>query len=53
MGHFIILATNATAKVVADTFLKGIRKLHGLLSEIVSDLDAKLSLEFWESLCKA
>jgi len=53
MAHFIGLATNATAKDVADTFLKEVWKLHGLPSEIVSDMDAKFSCEFWESLCKA
>ena len=50
MAHFIGLATNATAKHVADTFLKEVWKLHGLPSEIVLDMDAKFSGEFWESL---
>jgi len=53
MAHFIGLATYATAKDVADTFLKEVWKLHGLPSEIVSDMDTKFSGEFWESLCKA
>jgi len=53
MVHFIGLATNATAKDVADTFLQEVWKLHGLPSEIVPDMDAKFSGEFWESLCKA
>jgi len=53
MAHFIGLGTNATAKDVADTFLKEVWKLHGLPSEIVSDMDAKFSGESWESLCKA
>ena len=53
MAHFISVATNATAKDVADTFLKEVWKLHGLPSEIVSHIDAKVSSEFWESLCKA
>jgi len=53
MAHFIGLATNTTAKDVADTFLKEVWKLHGLPTEIVSDMDAKFSGEFWESLCKA
>jgi len=35
MAHFIGLATNATAKHMADTFLKEVWKLHGLPSEIV------------------
>jgi len=53
MAHFIGLATNATAKDLADTFLKEVWKLDGLPSEIVADMDAKFSGEFWESLCKA
>jgi len=53
MAHFIRLETNATAKDVADTFLTQVWKLDGLLSEIVSDMDATFSGEFWESLGKA
>jgi len=53
MPHVIGLVTNATAKEVGDTFLKEFRKLHGLPSKIVSDMDAKCSGQFWESLWKA
>ena len=53
MSHFIGLETNATAKDVADTFLKEVWKLHGLPSEIISDMDPKFFGEFWESLCKS
>ena len=53
MAHFIGLKTNATAKDVANTFLKEVWKLHGLPSEIISEMDAKFSGEFWESLCKS
>jgi len=53
MAHFISLATNATAEDVAVTFLKEVWKLHGLPSEILSDMDAKFSDEYWDSLCKA
>jgi len=52
MAHGIGLGTNATAKDVADTFLKEVWKLHRLPSDIVSDMDAKFSGEFWESVCK-
>ena len=52
MVHFICLHENATAPDVADTFLLEVRKLHGLLTAIISDMDAKLSSKFWESLCK-
>ena len=52
MAHFIGLQENATAKDVVNAFLHEVWKLHGLPSEIVSDMDAKFSREFWESLCK-
>ena len=53
IGHFIGLNENATAKDVADTFLREVWKLHGLPHEIISDMDAKFSREFWESLCES
>jgi len=52
MAHFIGLHENATAKDVADTLLREVCKLHGLPTEIISDMDAKFSSQFWESLCK-
>jgi len=53
MAPFVGLATNATAKDVKDICLKEVCKLDGLRSEIVSDMDAKFSGQFWQSLCKA
>jgi len=53
MAHFISLPTKATAKDLATVFLREVLKLHGLPTEIISDMDAKFSREFWESLCKA
>ena len=53
MAHFIGLEQNATAKNVANVFLREVCKLHGLPTEIISNLDAKFSGEFWESLCKS
>ena len=41
MADVIGLATNGTAKDVADTFLKEVWKLDGLPSEIVWDMDTK------------
>jgi len=43
---------NARAKDVAYTFLQEVWNLDGLPTEIISDMDAKFSGEFWESLCK-
>ena len=53
MDYFIALEENATAKDVADVFLPEVWKLPGLPTEIISDMDAKFSVEFWESLCKS
>jgi len=50
-AHFVGLQENATATEVAEAFLKAVWKLHGLPSEIISDMDAKFAGEFWESLC--
>jgi len=53
IAHFIRLNENATGTAVADTLVRQIWKLHGLRTEIISDMDAKFSGEFWESLCKS
>jgi len=53
MAHFIGLPTETTAKDVATVFLHEVWKLHGLPTETISDMEAKFSGEFWESLCKA
>ena len=53
MAHFIALEQNATAKNVANVFLREVWKLHGLPTEIISDMYAKFSGEFWEWLCKS
>jgi len=52
MAHFIGLQENATAIDVEDTFLREVWKPHRLPTEIISDMNAKFSSEFWESLCK-
>ena len=52
MDHFITLQDNATAKDVADTFLREVWKLHRLPTAIISDMDENFSCKFWESLCK-
>jgi len=52
MAHFIPRVTNATAKDVANLFIQEVWKHHGLPTEIRSDINAKFSGEFWDSLCK-
>ena len=53
MAHFIALEQTATAKDVANVFLREVWKLHRLPTEIISDMDAKFTGELWESLCKS
>ena len=45
-AHFTRLEQNATAKDLADVFLRGVCKLHGLPTEIISDMDSKFTGEF-------
>ena len=52
IAHFMGLNEKATAKDVVDTFLREVWKLHELPHEIISDMYAKFSGEFWESLCE-
>ena len=53
MANLIGIARDGTAKNVADIFLQEVWRLHGLPSEIISDMDAKFTGEFLESLCKS
>jgi len=52
IAHFSGLHENATAKEVAEACLQQVWKLHGLSSEIISDIEMKFGGEFSESLCK-
>ena len=52
IAHFIRLEEKATARDVANVFLKEVWKYHGLPTEIISDMEVKFAGEFWESLCK-
>jgi len=51
-AQFIGLPTNATIKYVANLFIREVWEPHGLPTEIISNMYAKFSGEFWESLCK-
>ena len=50
MAHLIPLQTNTKATDLAKVFLKEIWKHHGLLTDIVSDRDAKITSHFWQAL---
>lgn len=50
--HFLALTHPYTAKTVADRFVEGIVKLHGMLRTIVSDRDPIFINNFWNKFFK-
>ena len=50
MSHLIPLRTKTSAKDIAQIFRKEIWKTHGLLTDIVSDRDTKITSHFWQVL---
>ena len=50
IAHFIQLKTGVTAAELAQAFLRGIWKLHGLPDEIIMDRDTKITSLFWQKL---
>ena len=53
LAPFIKLEQNARAKDVANVVLRDVWKPHTLPTEGISDMDVKLTGEFWESLYKS
>src|SRR5438105_14613651 len=50
MAYFIPLSARVSARELVRIFLREIWKLHGLLTNIVSDRDTKFTLKFWSAL---
>ena len=50
MAHLVPLPTNTSAKDLAKIFVKEVWKNHGLLTDIVSDRDTKVTSHFWQAL---
>jgi len=46
MAHINRLHENATTTDIEETFLREFWKLHGLATEIISDMDAKFNPNF-------
>lgn len=49
-GHFFTLKHPYTAKQVAEVFIKGVTKLHGIPKSIISDRDPLFLSHFWSEL---
>ena len=52
MVHLIPTRTDATAKQVAEAYVKEVVRLHGIPESIVSDRDTKFTSQFWNELSK-
>lgn len=51
-AHFLALAHHFTAKMVAEKFIDGVVKLHGMPKLIISDLDPIFISNFWREFVK-
>ena len=52
MVHLIPTRTDATAKQIAELYVKEVIRLHGLPESIVSDRDVRFTSQFWKELSR-
>jgi transposase InsO family protein len=52
MVHLIPTRMDATARQVAEVYIKEVVRLHGVPESIVSDRDTKFTSQFWKELSK-
>ena len=53
VSHLILVKVSYSASNITRIFIKDIFRLHGLPKRIVSDRDAKFTLNLWTSLFQA
>ena len=51
-AHFLAFSHLCTTKLVAETFIAGIVKLHGMPQSIISDRDPVFISHFWQEFFK-
>ena len=51
-AHFIPLPARFSAKMVVDTFIQHVVKIHGIPQSIVSDRDRIFTSAFWQEIFK-
>jgi len=50
VAHFIPIKNTYSVSKVAQVFIRDIKRLDGILKNIVSDRDAKFTSNFWKEL---
>lgn len=53
MAHFIPMKGTPSAPETAQVFIREIVRLHGILTNIISDRRVQFTSRFWKALCKS
>ncbi|XP_018410495.1 PREDICTED: myeloperoxidase-like [Nanorana parkeri] len=53
MAHFVPLQKVPTAEILARTFIREVVCLHGVPTDVVSDIGLQITSKFWKALCTA
>lgn len=50
VAHFIMVKSTFSASDMAHVFIRGVVRINGVMKNIVSDRDVKLTSKFWKEL---